>query len=106
MNSKPGDCCVVYSREDEIAAHEQMDAEMWGNDRSSCGGWTYDPPCGGCYSCVHGQLSHTFHEGRRLAMKYASAGLFWAPYAIDGETFWKARTECHDGMAHRLANEK
>lgn len=37
--------------------------EMWGDSsRASCGGWTYDPPCGGCYDCVEAQSMYAMPE--------------------------------------------
>jgi hypothetical protein len=28
-----------------------------------CGGWTWDPPCGGCDRCLHAQATHTSDKG-------------------------------------------
>jgi hypothetical protein len=27
-------------------------------DHEDCGGWTFDPPCGGCHSCIMAQWAH------------------------------------------------
>lgn len=28
------------------------------SDHDGCGGWGYDPPCGGCHDCVAAQWAH------------------------------------------------
>jgi hypothetical protein len=28
------------------------------HDAAYCGGWTWDPPCGGCYDCIIAQIAY------------------------------------------------
>ncbi|HZV81206.1 MAG TPA: hypothetical protein VFF53_03455 [Geobacteraceae bacterium] len=39
-------------------------------DGSNCGGWTWDPPCGGCQRCLHDMARH-YAEPRRRAFLWA-----------------------------------
>lgn len=43
----------------ETAAAVAAFEEMWGPDRSNCGGFgAYSGPCGGCYECSLSMLYH------------------------------------------------
>lgn len=37
------------------------------HDEGDCGGWTWDPPCGGCYRCLNMQKAHYEALARREA---------------------------------------
>lgn len=43
--------------------HEEIELDC-GPDARGCGGWTYEPPCGGCVDCLHGQWSYAMDEYR------------------------------------------
>lgn len=47
-----------------VCAHEDCP------DYSSCGGWTWDPPCGGCDSCIFAQALYA--DDGTLAQRLAA----------------------------------
>jgi hypothetical protein len=56
-----GPCeCLVSTDEEHGDGHRLTDHE-------DCGGWTYDPPCGGCHSCIMAQWAHYERLARREA---------------------------------------
>lgn len=82
--------------------------DQFGPDAKGCGGWTWDPPCGGCVSCVIAQVSHGWHNLRAEADRYQAAGFEWAPFVID----WYAivimggsMAVSHDWYGHYRAGE-
>jgi hypothetical protein len=40
----------------ECAANEGDAIHVESDHKYDCGGWTYDPPCGGCYQCIAAQV--------------------------------------------------
>lgn len=64
-----------WTRE-ELEASHQMVEEMFDGD---CGGWTWDPPCGGCLWCGHAMVAHAQDEGYDAPSYRAS---------LNGLKFW------------------
>lgn len=57
------------------AMHEEI-----GDGTDSCGGWTWDGPCGGCTSCMHGQASYYVRQAADRRRRMAGLGLLVAPH--------------------------
>ncbi len=61
----PGPCACTY-----------RDLKMWGPHvghptlscplATDCGGWTFDPPCGGCDRCLRDQVA--YYEAQRKGL--------------------------------------
>lgn len=62
------------------------------------------PPCGGCDSCIAGQIAHGWRTLREEASRYARAGFAWAPWAVGVP--YQDRGHSHDGFGHLMAGEK
>jgi hypothetical protein len=48
-----------------------------GKYAEDCGGWTWDPPCGGCDRCIADQIWYYIDQDRQCANRYAKAGFAW-----------------------------
>lgn len=46
---------------------------------TNCGGWTWDPPCGGCDWCIADQIYYYIDRERDQAVTYARAGFAFLP---------------------------
>ena len=46
---------------------------------TDCGGWTWDPPCGGCDRCIADQTYYYTDRDRHQAVTYARAGFAFLP---------------------------
>lgn len=97
------------SKQDLEDRHEDIE-KQFGNDKSNCGGWTFDPPCGGCIGCLHMMTSHFFKKEREEANRYQAAGLEVAnPNVIDTRKIMKAGGwswgEFHDWWGHITGGE-
>lgn len=63
--------------------HDQgvLDDSTWTSD---CGGWTWDPPCGGCDRCIAAQVRYYFDQEVAKVRRYQRAGFEVAdPIVVD-----------------------
>lgn len=49
------------------AGHEEIELDCGPNDRDCGGVYSYNGPCGGCASCLHGRWSYAMEEYRAEA---------------------------------------
>lgn len=61
--------------------HKEIE-ERFGDDSSSCGGWTWEPPCGGCIDCYHMMVSHGFGQEREAANRAHAAGFEYVNQSV------------------------
>jgi hypothetical protein len=73
--NKPGQP-FIYTKAMEIDEHNRIEEF---DPHSDCGGWTYDPPCGGCNRCMHMQISYYYDEHCKVVARYAKWGIVYAP---------------------------
>lgn len=81
-------------------------------DGSDCGGWTWDPPCGGCTRCQLDMASYYFSQERERANRFIRAGFEYAnPSVIDTQAMATAGGgyswgPYHDSWQCWMAGEK
>jgi hypothetical protein len=53
---RPVDCTCTFEETDAwpCSGHPGRDCPL----RTDCGGWTWDPPCGGCDRCIEDQIAY------------------------------------------------
>lgn len=75
-----------------IPCRDELDATLAEfNPADDCGGWTWDPPCGGCYRCAAGIVTHAQeqrHTFIHAAEEHGLRALHREPVELD----WRTRT--------------
>lgn len=58
-----------------------QEAEEYGGGYD-CGGWTFEPPCGGCSRCFQAMASRYFYKEREYATRMQRLGFEVAPHWV------------------------
>lgn len=83
---------------------ESIEESVIGEDTSDCGGWRWDPPCGGCARCIRDQHAYYLQKEREHAAPLLAAGFGVA----DPRLVSPAVPFCgdyHDAWRHVMAGE-
>lgn len=67
-----------YLSKEWIDAQHEETERMCPPDGYDCGGWTYDPPCGGCNRCIHMQTAHWIQKEIDRMRMFHAAGFEYA----------------------------
>ncbi len=68
------------SKEWKDAQWRAFEEEQIAGDDSDCGGWGWDPPCGGCARCMRMQFGYYMDQEEKQARVWLAAGFDVAPY--------------------------
>lgn len=77
--------------------------EQIGGDTSDCGGWTFDPPCGGCARCLRDQFGYYMMVEEDAARVFLRAGF---DVAMRGTVDMPFNGDYHDSWRCFCAGEK
>ena len=80
---------LISKQHQEIA--EEMEAESGPLEKGSCGGQTFDPPCGGCLACIFAQATAYDYDEPQWSQWRARADQLMA--SLRGVAEWRQRQE-------------
>lgn len=97
-----------------IYLSEEWKREQWRNfeetqlagDSSDCGGWGWDPPCGGCARCMAAQFSYYLMKEEGRARTIEAAGLRAAPPDLVTLEWEGGMSAGHDSYACWCSKER
>lgn len=84
------------SEEWKAAQWKEFEETQLVGDTSDCGGWGWDPPCGGCARCMAMQFGHYLMKEEEAVRRLLEAGLSVAdprsinvPFCGDYHDTWR-----------------
>lgn len=75
-------------------------------DDSDCGGWRWDPPCGGCARCMRDQFSYYMGKEEEQARVWLAVGLEVAPIGLVRLDYFPGFGGCHDSHNCWMSGER
>ena len=81
-----------------------FEEEQIAGDDSDCGGWGWDPPCGGCARCMRMQFGYYMQKKEDAARVFLNAGFdVMEPIRLD---YFPGFGGYHDSYNCRMSNER
>lgn len=71
-----------YLSDEWIAEQHRQTDLMCPSEGFECGGWTWEPPCGGCNGCLHAQTAYWIQKERERAYMFQRAGFEYADPSV------------------------
>ena len=94
------------SDEWKAAEWKAFEEEQIGDDDSDCGGWGWDPPCGGCARCMRMQFGYYMMKEEEQARVWLRAGFDVAPIGMIRIDWMPGFGGSHDSYNCRMTNER
>ena len=85
---------------------EDFEASIIAGDESDCGGWMWDPPCGGCARCMTNQFAYYLMKEEERARVFLRAGFDVAPMDMVTVPWMPGFSAGHDSYNCMMSDER